>query len=124
MNGFDAVLKTVSDRMTELGLTYAYDGYDGTPAYPYFVGSYAEQMRYISQGRTIGTFTVRGWGRDRAQLQMHLGQIREAFKNYAVTDDETCVVMDMGSLFGVRSEPGGLKTMEAQIHVRTFEGGK
>lgn len=54
------ILAAISDVMGELGVTYAFERFEGDPEYPYFVGEYTETEVFTEDGLRECTVTITG----------------------------------------------------------------
>ena len=75
-----AVLKMISDAMSELGLEYSFGEYAGNPVvYPYFVGEYTETEPFTEDGLQECTFLLTGFSRG---SWLALEDAKESIENY------------------------------------------
>lgn len=82
-------LSFINDRLSEAGLNYhlaRYNYGDGSPVYPYFVGSYREADAVTEDGLQETTLTVSGWTRGPwVDLERDKNTIRYLFPTYGAT---------------------------------------
>lgn len=90
-----AVLKIISDAMTELGIEYGFATYSKYPVvYPYFVGEYTETESTTEDGLQESTFILTGFTRD---AWLTLENAAEKIQNYFGRVSGKTVITDNGS---------------------------
>lgn len=90
-----AVLKIISDAMTELGIEYGFVTYSKYPVvYPYFVGEYTETESTTEDGLQESTFILTGFTRD---AWLTLENAAEKIQNYFGRVSGKTVITDKGS---------------------------
>ena len=82
-------LSFINDRLSAAGLNYhlaRYNYGDGSPVYPYYVGTYRDGDAATEDGRQETTFTVTGWTRGAwMDLEQDKNKIRALFPTHGAT---------------------------------------
>lgn len=117
------MLEIIKKDMEALGLNYAYMGWVGKPAYPYFVGEYQEDDPLNEDGEQETTFMLSGFSRS---SQDELEKAKAKIKKYYGTTGKT-VIADDGSavaIFYSTSSPiptGDAELTKIQINLKVKE---
>lgn len=117
------VLNYIKDRLIGAGLNYHFARYnygDGSPVYPYHVGTYNEADAVSEDGRQEATLTISSWTRGTwLELEQAKAKIKALFPVYGVT-----AILDGSgvAIAYVRSQPiptgdSELKRMDTTLNV-------
>ena len=115
-----AVLQAVADEMQAIGMTYAYESFDGVPTYPYFAGTYNELSRSTTENKSSGTITLMGWDKSPTRLLEAEEQIKRHFIGMIKTVEGTSIAFEIGSSANYKDETPGLRRVDIRLEVRAF----
>lgn len=120
-------LKFINDRLKDAGLNYHFDRYNygnGSPVYPYHVGTYKEHDAESEDGGQKTTFTIHSWARGvRLDLENDKAKIREIFPLYGlrhVFSDGSGIVVSYGRSQPIPTGDTELKRMETTLNVKEW----
>ena len=122
MDSKAAVLMDVNAVMAEINKSYAYDAFNGTPTYPYFIGSYREVGRSPSAGRVDGLMTITGWDKadSIARLLTAEEAVKAAFNGRLKAVEHLTVTFDQAGGYELPVDAAKLKRVVINIATRVY----
>lgn len=116
------ILKVIADAMDEMGITYAFERFDGIPTYPYFVGEYTETENFSEDGRREVSFTVTGTTRHSwLELEQYRQEIEKFFNPVSgYRPPEGGIAIFYASALPVPTDDAELKRLEITLNVKEW----
>ena len=117
----DTVLKLLSEKMQELGISYAFLQWNGEPVYPYFVGEYTEEPEADESGEMRIDFILSGFTRSSwLSLEEAKARIAEGLRDYVAIRDGYAIAIYYSNSYPIPQETDELKRMEIHLDIRVW----
>lgn len=117
------VLGLIADRLKQAEIPYEFGEWSGPVAYPYFVGSFAENDYRFEDGCTSGVCTLDGWSRHSfTELLEAGGRIKKAFQELRAVEGNRAFLVSYAGSMPAPSGEEGLFKITITLHTYEWEG--
>ena len=116
------ILKYIKEQLTAQGINYAFMRWNGTIAYPYFIGEYNEteptdEDQYHEYSFTITGFTTGSW----LDLETEKEKIENLFSNHTtILENKSGVVISYTGAFPIPIDEGELKKIQINLNIKEW----
>lgn len=122
-----AVLKTIDDAMSEMGINYEYMEWTSAPVYPYFTGEYQEVVSMDEDGQQETQFILNGFARGEGAF-LALENAKEQIKEYlqdgrlVSTEKSVVAIFYSNTLANLPTGDAELKRIQINLTVKEMNG--
>ena len=122
-----AVLKTIDDAMSEMGINYEYMEWTSPPVYPYFTGEYQEVENPNEDGKQETQFILNGFARGEGAF-LALENAKEQIKEYLLdgrlvsTEKSVVAIFYANTLANLPTGDAELKRIQINLTIKEMNG--
>lgn len=117
----ETVLRLISEKLEELGISYAFLQWNGEPVYPYFIGEYTEEAEADESGEMNIGFILTGFTRlSWLSLEESKRKIAEGLRDYVTIRDGYGIAIYYSHSYPVPQESDELKRMEIHLSIKVW----
>lgn len=122
-----AVLKTIDDAMSEMGINYEYMEWTSAPVYPYFTGEYQEVVSMDEDGQQETQFILNGFARGEGAF-LALENAKEQIKEYlqdgrlVSTEKSVVAIFYANTLANLPTGDAELKRIQINLTIKEMNG--
>lgn len=121
-----AVLKTIDDAMSEMGINYEYMEWTSAPVYPYFTGEYQEVVSMDEDGQQETQFILNGFARGEGAF-LALENAKEQIKEYlqdgrlVSTEKSVVAIFYANTLANLPTGDAELKRIQINLTIKEWK---